>query len=285
MMKKRLILVDTMAYIFRNFHATFKNGLTNAEGFPTGAIYGFYGAINNLEKRLPDSKIVFVSDMPGNNFRHDMFPEYKANRKPAPEDLKLQIDPIYELISTIGYDLVKVSGVEADDTIASIVKSAESKGLDVVVASGDKDLMSLVSKKTSMLDPKWKIIKEQDVEDKMGVIPSDIFLLLSIVGDAADNVPGLPGAGPKTALKWINEYKTLDGIKENASQIKGKIGEKLRDNLSLIDLSLSLVTLKQDVKFPEIIMDLSESKSSQRENKKLDLFLEKYSIRPNINAT
>ncbi len=275
-MKNKIIFVDTMAYIFRNFHASYKQELTNDSGFPTGAIFGFYVAIKNLKKRLPDAKIVFTSDSPGPTFRNRIYPEYKANRKPAPEDLKVQIDPIYELIRVMGFPLIMVNDVEADDIIASAIKVSESKDIDAVIASADKDLMSLVSEKTSMLDTKWQIVGYQDVEKKMGVKPEYIHLLLSIMGDAADNIPGLKGAGPKTAINWINEYKTIEELKANTADVKGKIGEKLRQNFNEIELSYELVELKSDIELDADVFDLTVE--PEQNDVGLDEFLSKYNI-------
>jgi len=276
-MDQKIIFVDTMAYIFRNFHATYKQGLTNRDGFPTGAIYGFYNAIKNLEKRIPGSKIVFITDMPGPTFRNRIYAEYKANRKPAPEDLKIQIDPIYELINIMDFPLLRVNDVEADDIIASAVGISESKGMDAVVASGDKDLMSLVSKNTTILDTKWQILEIGDVTLKMGVEPKYIHLLLSIMGDAADNIPGLRGAGPKTAINWIKQYPTLTDLKNNTDKIKGKIGDNIRENFKDIELSYELVELKTDVEIEDTIFDLSIKPKFNESD--LDSFLSKYEIK------
>ena len=247
---KKIVLVDAMAFIFRNFHATFKQGLKNKEDFPTGAIYGTINSMDNLLKRFPDRKIIIVSDHPSKNFRHELYPEYKANRKPSPEDLKLQIDPIYEILQAKGFPLIRVAGVEADDTIATIARNASERGIDTVIASGDKDLMQLINHNTKMLDSKWKIIDENGVLEKMGVVPEKISQLLAIIGDAADNIPGLKKAGPKTATKWLDEFGDLDGIKKNADKVGGKIGDTLRAGFDEIDLSYSLVLLKYDVVLP-----------------------------------
>lgn len=276
-MKDNIIFVDTMAYIFRNFHATFKQGLLNKDGFPTGAIYGFKNSIDNLTRRVDNSKLVFLSDSPGPTFRNEIYPEYKQNRKPAPEELKIQIDPIYELINLMDFPLIKMDGFEADDLIASAVTTADNMGITSYIASGDKDLMSLIKNNIKMLDPKWQILDRNDVFEKMGVFPEDVHLLLSIMGDSADNIPGLRGAGPKTAIKWINDFKTLEGIKDGSIDVKGKIGEKLRDNFDDILLSHRLVELKNDLILDENIFNLANIPNPN--NMEVSKFLLKYNIK------
>jgi DNA polymerase-1 len=169
-----------------------------------------------------------------------------------------------------------VNDVEADDIIASAIKVSESKDIDAVIASADKDLMSLVSERTSMLDTKWQIVGYQDVEKKMGVKPEYIHLLLSIMGDAADNIPGLKGAGPKTAINWINEYKTIEELKANTADVKGKIGEKLRQNFNEIELSYELVELKSDIELDADVFDLTVE--PEQNDVGLDEFLSRYNI-------
>lgn len=215
--------------------------------------------------------------MPGPTFRNEIYPEYKQNRKPAPEELKMQIDPIYELIKLMDFPLIKMEGFEADDLIASAVTVTDEKGIPSYIASGDKDLMSLVKNDIKMLDPKWQVLGRDDVFAKMGVFPEDVHLLLSIMGDAADNIPGLRGAGPKTAIKWINDFKTLEGIREAAVDVKGKIGEKLRDNFDDIILSHELVALKYDLVLDESIYNL-EDLPNPKDDEVID-FLNKYNIK------
>lgn len=247
---EKIIIVDTMAYIFRFYYSTERMNMKNKDGFPTGAIFGVNKALNKMKSIFPDHRIICASDSPGKNFRHDLYPEYKANRSPAPEDLLIQIDPIYELIKHHKIPLIKVSGVEADDIIATLIKYNNENNIQSIIASGDKDLMQLVNENTKMLDPKWNLIGEKEVEEKMGVLPKQISYLLALTGDTADNIPGIHKVGIKTGAKWLNTFGDLDGIKNNRDKIGGKVGEHLNNGIDMLDLSYSLVKLKFDVDLP-----------------------------------
>ncbi|MDC9715618.1 MAG: DNA polymerase, partial [Gammaproteobacteria bacterium] len=183
------------------------------------------------------------------------YPEYKAHRKPADEELVMQIEPLYDIIRAMGFHFICVDGVEADDVIATLANLAKAHRFDTIIASGDKDLMQLVNGHIQQLDMKGNLLDYQGVVDKIGVKPEQILDLLALTGDSADNIPGVPSVGPKTAIKWLEQFDSIDGIKENSEQIGGKVGEKLRDNFDLLDLSYRLVQLKFDVQLPCDILD------------------------------
>ena len=246
-MTQQLILVDGSAFLFRSYFSTLSQNLTNDGGFPTGAMFGVINAIKHLQRQYKDAKIIMIFDAKGSNFRHDIFPEYKANRGPAEDDLVVQIEPLYDIVRAMGFHFICEAGVEADDVIATLAKLASEKDIETIIASGDKDLFQLVGGKIKQLDMKGKLYAEEDVEEKMGVMPKQVLDLLALSGDASDNIPGVPSVGPKTASKWLKLYDDVEGVKANASQIGGKVGEKLRESFDLLDLSYQLVKLKFDV--------------------------------------
>ncbi|MBC8493275.1 MAG: DNA polymerase I [Candidatus Thioglobus sp.] len=254
-MSHKLILLDGSAFLFRSYFSTLKQNLSNQEGFPTGAMFGVVNAIKRLQNQHPKAKLIAIFDAKGKNFRHDIYPDYKAHRKPADDELVIQIEPLYEIIQAMGFHFICVSGVEADDVIATLSHCADQNNIKTMIASGDKDLMQLVSSNISQMDMKGEIYDRQAVIEKMGVAPEKILDLLALTGDSADNIPGVPSVGPKTAIKWLEMYQDINGIKENAHEIKGKVGEKLRDNFDLLDLSHRLVSLKFDVDLPCNILD------------------------------
>ena len=254
-MSHKLILLDGSAFLFRSYFSTLKQNLSNQEGFPTGAIFGVINAIKRLQGQYPEAKLIAIFDAKGKNFRHEIYPEYKAHRKPAEDDLVIQIEPLHEIIQAMGFHFICVPGVEADDVIATLSRCADQNNIKTMIASGDKDLMQLVSSNISQLDMKGTVYDHHGVIDKMGVAPDKILELLALTGDSADNIPGVPSVGPKTAIKWLQQYQGIDGIKDNAHEIKGKVGEKLRDNFDLLDLSLRLVSLKFDVDLPCNILE------------------------------
>lgn len=254
-MSHKLILLDGSAFLFRSYFSTLKQNLSNQDGFPTGAIFGVINAIKRLQNQFPEAKLIAIFDAKGKNFRHEIYPEYKAHRKPADDELIMQIEPLYEIIQAMGFHFICVPGVEADDVIATLSLCADQNNIKTMIASGDKDLMQLVSNNVSQLDMKGGIYDRHGVIEKMGVEPEKILDLLALTGDSADNIPGVPGVGPKTAIKWLQLYQGIDGIKDNAHEIKGKVGEKLRDNFKLLDLSHSLVSLKFDVDLPCNILE------------------------------
>ena len=268
-MSYKLILMDGSAFLFRAYFSTLSQNLTNQDGFPTGAMFGVIGAIKRLQHQYPEAKIITIFDDKGKNFRHDIYPEYKAHRKPADSELIMQIEPLYEIIRAIGIEFICAPGVEADDVIATLSKQAEINNISTIIASSDKDLMQLVSNNIIQLDMKGNLLDYQGVVDKMGVPPEGIMDLLALTGDSADNIPGVPSVGPKTAIKWLQLYTDISGIKSNAEKIKGKVGEKLRENIDLLDLSRKLVKLKFDVLLPD---DILENKPNQDKDKLYKLY-------------
>ena len=250
-----LILVDGSAFLFRSYFSTISQNLTNDSGFPTGAMFGVVNAIKHLQRKYQGAKLIMVFDAKGSNFRHQMFPDYKANRSPAHDDLIVQIEPLYKIIRAMGFHFLCVEGVEADDVIATLSRFAAQSDIETIIASGDKDLFQLVGGNIKQLDMKGKLYSEADVKEKMGVNPSQILDLLALTGDSADNIPGVPSVGPKTASKWLEQYSNIEGVKANAEKIGGKVGEKLRESFDLLDLSYRLVQLKFDVQLPFDILE------------------------------
>ena len=246
-MKKNLYIVDGSSYIYRAFHAM--PPLTTSSGRPTGAIKGVSNMMMNLKNENDGSFIVTVFDAKGKTFRSDIYSDYKANRPPMPDELRLQLDPIKSICKAIGFPIVEIEGVEADDVIATIVKIAKEEGYSCVISSLDKDLMQLVEDPAvSMINTMTnKKFNEKDVIEKFGVKPNQIRDMLALVGDSSDNIPGVPKVGQKTAAKWLNEFGDLKSIKENAQSIKGVVGENLRNSLDDLDRNIDLVSLKQDV--------------------------------------
>ena len=255
-MNKTMVLVDGSYYLFRAYHAV--RGLSNREGAPTGAIYG---VINMIKKHLaeggPDYFAV-IFDAKGRTFRNDLFEDYKANRPPMPDDLACQIQPLHEIIRALGIPLLIIDGIEADDVIATLARRAEGKGIKTIVSTGDKDLAQIVNEHTHLINTMNNVYLDRaGVVKKFGLPPELIVDYLALMGDNVDNVPGVPKVGPKTAVKWLNEYGSLAGVVENAARVKGKVGENLREFLPRLGLSRQLVTLKYDVELdyaPEALL-------------------------------
>jgi len=251
----RLVLIDGSSFLFRAFHAV--PPLTNADGLPTNAIYG---VANMLRKLLADYQTEYfavVFDAKSKNFRHALYPEYKANRPPLDENLRVQIAPLHQLIQTMGLPLIIEDGVEADDVLGALAQSAAKEGFDVIISTGDKDMTQLVTDKIVLEDSMSN--KRMDVlavQEKFGVKPEQIADYLALMGDNSDNIPGVPKVGGKTASKWLTHYETLDNIIAHADEIKGKVGESLRDNLAQLRLSRQLTTIKCDLNLPYQLADL-----------------------------
>ncbi|CAC9521151.1 DNA polymerase I (EC 2.7.7.7) [uncultured Gammaproteobacteria bacterium] len=271
----QLILLDGSAFLFRAYFSTIAQNLTNDEGFPTGAMFGVINALKRLQNQYPEAKLIAIFDAKGKNHRHEIYPQYKAHRKPADEELVMQIEPLYEIIRAMGFHFMCVDGVEADDVIATLTLCAKEHKLDTIIASGDKDLMQLVNEHIHQLDMKGNLLDYDGVVEKIGVSPEQILDLLALTGDSADNIPGVPSVGPKTAIKWLGQFKSIEGIKVNAEQIGGKVGEKLRENFDLLDLSYKLVKLKFDVELPCDILDNEPG----ADNEKLMHLYQKYGFK------
>ena len=244
------ILVDGSSYLFRAFHAI--RELSNSRGEPTNAIYGVTSMLRRLIADYGPEHVVVVFDAKGKTFRNDMYKEYKANRPPMPEDLASQIAPIHEIVQAMGLPLLCVPGVEADDVIGTLAAQATALGMDAVISTGDKDMAQLVNQHISLINTMTDTAMDHDgVVEKFGVPPERIIDYLALIGDTVDNVPGVPKVGPKTAVKWLTQYDTLDEIMAHADEFKGKVGEYLRDTLEQLPLSRQLVTIKCDVPLDE----------------------------------
>ena len=246
-MKDRIFIIDGSSYLYRAYHAM--PPLTASSGQPTGAIKGVTNMLMTLKKESEGSPIIVTFDAKGKTFRSDIYEEYKANRPPMPDDLREQLAPLKEICKAIGFPLIEIEGVEADDVIATLVKIAKENNFKSVISSLDKDLMQLVEDPVSsiMNTMTHQIFNEEKVFEKFGVKPSQIRDMLALVGDTSDNIPGVPKVGQKTAAKWLNEFGDLDGIRKNADSIKGVVGQNLRDSLNELDRNVELVSLKNDV--------------------------------------
>ena len=242
----RLLLVDGTAYLFRAYYAL--PAFTTSEGRPTGALHGVLNMVQRLLREEPPELLAFVMDAPGPTFRDELYPEYKANRDVMPEDLREQIEPVVSMVEAMGVPLLRVGGVEADDVIGTLAAQAAEQGLDTLISTTDKDFAQLVGPHIKLVN--WtnnRIMDSAAVEEKFGVPPARIRDYLALAGDSSDNIPGVRGVGPKTAAKWLQAYGSLDGVKENAAEIRGKVGEKLRASFADVDLSLELATIRKDV--------------------------------------
>ena len=204
--------------------------------------------IRRLLADYPGSPVAVVFDAKGKTFRHDMYPEYKANRPPMPDDLREQIEPIHQIIEAMGLPLLVVDGVEADDVIGTLANQATQQQIDTVISTGDKDMAQLVSDHVTLVNTMdGRKTDKQGVVDKFGVPAERIIDYLALVGDSSDNIPGVPKCGPKTAVKWLAEYGSLEGVIAHAEQVGGKVGENLRSVLDQIPLSYDLATIKTDL--------------------------------------
>ena len=229
-MKDRIFIIDGSSYLYRAYHAM--PPLSTSSGQPTGAVKGVTNMLMNLKKDSEGSPIIVVFDAKGKTFRNEIYSEYKANRPPMPDDLRPQIQPIYDICEALGLKIFVVDNVEADDVIGTVATKAVEEGYDVIISTGDKDFAQLVERNISLINTMdGSFLDEDGVKDKFGVRPDQIVDYLTLVGDAVDNIPGVPKVGPKTAVKWIQTYDGLDGIALNAHAIKGKVGDNLRDFL------------------------------------------------------
>jgi len=260
--KSPLILVDGSSYLFRAYHVPYLQALSTADGRPTGAIHGVLNMIKALHKAYPNGNIVVVFDAKGKTFRNDIYPEYKANRPPMPDDLRCQISPLHNIIKAMGLPLLVIDDVEADDVIGTLANQATQIGLETVISTGDKDMAQLVSPHVRLINTMTDTeLDEAGVELKFGVKPNQIIDYLALMGDKVDNIPGVDKCGPKTAVKWLQEYQTLAGVIDNADQIKGKIGENLRAALTFLPQSYQLATIKLDVELPQQVTEINNSET------------------------
>ncbi|MBP0592127.1 DNA polymerase I [Paraburkholderia sp. LEh10] len=247
---KTLLLVDGSSYLYRAYHAM--PDLRGPDGGPTGALYGIINMLRRMRKEVTAEYSACVFDAKGKTFRDDWYPQYKANRPSMPDDLARQIEPIHIAVRALGWPLLMIEGVEADDVIGTLAKRAEARGMNVIVSTGDKDLAQLVTDHVTLINTMTnEKLDREAVMGKFGVPPERIVDYLSLIGDTVDNVPGVEKCGPKTALKWLTQYETLDGIVAHASEIKGAVGDNLRRALDFLPMAKKLVTVETDCDLTE----------------------------------
>jgi DNA polymerase-1 len=273
MSDSKLVLVDGSSYLYRAYHALPK--LTSSRGEPTGAVHGVLNMVNKLASDESTDHFVVVFDAPGKTFRDEMFEDYKANRPPMPDDLREQVAPILEAIPAMGLPLLCIDGVEADDVIGTLARQAADAGMDVLVSTGDKDMAQLVDDRVTLVNTMTgSVLDREGVKKKFDVYPEQIIDWLALVGDSSDNIPGVPKVGAKTAAKWLNEYTTADDIVAHADDIKGKVGESLREHIEQLRLSQKLATIRQDVELDNGPRDLKRGEPDNNALKSLYARLE-----------
>ncbi|MEW9899586.1 DNA polymerase I [Chitinivorax sp. PXF-14] len=243
---KTLLLIDGSSYLYRAFHAI--QNLKNSAGEPTNALYGVINMLRKLQKEVQADYSACVFDAKGKTFRDDWYPDYKANRPPMPDDLRSQIEPVHAAVRALGFPLLMVDGVEADDVIGTLAEQAWRNGIKTIVSTGDKDMAQLVNEHVTLVNTMTSETLDIDgVKGKFGVAPGQIVDYLTLIGDTVDNVPGVDKCGPKTAVKWLTEYGSLDNIVANADKIGGVVGQNLRNKLDWLPMGRKLVTIKCDV--------------------------------------
>ena len=246
---KTLVLVDGSSYLYRAFHAL--PDLRNRHGEPTGAVKGVLSMLQKLRNETPADYIACVFDAKGKTFRDDWYPQYKAHRPPMPADLVQQIEPLHDSIRAMGWPLLMVDGVEADDVIGTLAKQAEALGVQTVISTGDKDITQLVNPMVRLVNTmSGESLDEKGVQEKFGIKPTQIVDYLALIGDSVDNVPGVDKVGPKTAVKWLSQYGTLDEVVAHAAEITGAVGENLRKALPWLPTAKKLLSIKCDVPLP-----------------------------------
>ncbi|MBT8573224.1 DNA polymerase I [Polynucleobacter paneuropaeus] len=278
MTKHRLLLIDGSSYLYRAFHAM--PDLRNGAGDPTGAIYGMVNMMRRARSEIQADHIACIFDAKGKTFRDEMYPEYKAHRSPMPEDLVKQIEPIHALVKALGWPVLVVSGVEADDVIGTLACQASQAGWETIISTGDKDLAQLVNSSVSLINTMTDERLDIDgVIAKFGVPPERIVDYLSIIGDTVDNVPGVPKAGPKTANKWLAEFGDLDNLMANADQVKGVVGENLRAALNWLPQARQLITVKTDCDLSSHVSSLDELHAKPEDSQLLRELFERYAFK------
>jgi DNA polymerase-1 len=278
-MQNTLLLVDGSSYLYRAFHAL--PDLRSPDGHPTGAMHGMVNMLRRLRLDYPAAYIACVFDAKGKTFRDDMYPEYKATRAPMPDDLRLQIEPIHEAVKHMGWPILMVEGVEADDVIGTLSVQASLLGMNTIVSTGDKDLAQLVNDKVTLINTMTnEKLDEAGVLAKFGVPPNRIIDYLALIGDTVDNIPGVSKCGPKTALKWLAAHGSLEGIIQNAHTITGAVGENLRQALDWLPQGRVLITVKTDCDLAPHMVSISETLVGQPENRDgLREFFQRYGFK------
>ncbi|MPW17941.1 DNA polymerase I [Paraburkholderia sp. CNPSo 3157] len=261
---KTLLLVDGSSYLYRAYHAM--PDLRGPDGGPTGALYGIINMLRRMRKEVTAEYSACVFDAKGKTFRDDWYPQYKAHRPSMPEDLAKQIEPIHVAVRSLGWPLLMIEGVEADDVIGTLAKRAEQRGMNVIVSTGDKDLAQLVTDHVTLINTMTnEKLDREGVVAKFGVPPELIVDYLSLIGDTVDNVPGVEKCGPKTALKWLTQFETLDGIVAHANEIKGAVGDNLRRALDFLPMAKKLVTVDTDCDLTEHVNSFEETLATRAE--------------------
>lgn len=259
-----LVLIDGSSYFYRAFHAL--PPLVNSKGQPTGAVYGVINMIKRLIKEHPSEHIAVIFDAKGENFRHQLYDKYKAHRPPMPDDLKCQFEPMIALIKAMGLPIIVAPDVEADDVIATLAAQAEKQGFKILISTGDKDLAQLVNEHTMLINTMTQTHFDRSVViEKFGIPPENIADYLSLVGDTSDNIPGVSGVGPKTAVQWLKNYKSIDNLIAHAHDIKGKVGDTLRNSIEQLILSRQLTALKRDIDLDITLDDLKPKAINQEQ--------------------
>ncbi|HQR57550.1 MAG TPA: 5'-3' exonuclease H3TH domain-containing protein, partial [Burkholderiaceae bacterium] len=253
---KTLLLLDGSSYLYRAYHAL--PDLRTAAGEPTGALRGFISMLRTLRQQVPADYLACVFDAKGKTFRDELYAEYKANRAAMPEDLVAQIAPIHEAARALGWPVIEIEGIEADDVIGTLARYAAQHGLRTVISTGDKDLAQLVDERTTLVNTmSGETLDVPGVEAKFGVPPTRIVDYLTLVGDSVDNVPGVEKVGPKTAAKWLQTYGSLDAVVERAGEIGGVVGDNLRKALPWLPTARTLVTVRTDCDLAPHVPDLA----------------------------
>jgi len=257
MSAKPVVLIDGSSYLYRAYHVPNLQRMSSPSGAPTGVVYGILNMTGRILKEYEPERIAVVFDAPGKTFRDDLYKEYKANRPPMPDDLRAQIEPSLAAIEALGIRVVRIPGVEADDVIGTLAHTARAGGFETIISTADKDMTQLVDEHVLILNSMDdKRLDADGVQEKFGVRPERIIDYLTLVGDSSDNIPGVPGVGPKTAQKWLDEHGDLDTLIAHADTIKGKAGENLRDAIPSLPLYRELVTIKCDVELPFALDEL-----------------------------
>jgi DNA polymerase-1 len=263
---KTLLLVDGSSYLYRAYHAM--PDLRSPDGGPTGALYGMINMLRRMRKEVTAEYSACVFDAKGKTFRDDWYPDYKANRPSMPDDLSRQIEPIHVAVRALGWPLLMIEGVEADDVIGTLSTEAEKRGMNVIVSTGDKDLAQLVSDHVTLINTMTnETLDRAGVLAKFGVPPERIIDYLSLIGDTVDNVPGVEKCGPKTAIKWLTQFESLDGIVAHADEIKGAVGDNLRRALDFLPMAKKLVTVDRNCDMTDHIVSIEESLQSRPESR------------------
>jgi len=253
-----LVLVDGSSYLYRAFHAL--PALSNSRGEPTGALLGVVNMVLKFMKERHPERIAVVFDASGRTFRDDLYAEYKAHRPRMPDDLRAQVEPLFAILRALGLPLIRIEGVEADDVIGTLAGRAARAGFQVLISTSDKDMAQLVDGSITLINTMSNTTLDRaGVKAKFDVYPEQIIDYLALVGDSSDNIPGIPKVGPKTAAKWLGQFRTLDALVAHASEIEGKVGENLRSGLPTLELSRKLATLNTSLDLPLALDDLKPS--------------------------